>query len=295
VDGPYWEILDFEFLEGGPFTRADEEAGRFVAVISAATRQRFFGGGTAVGRVVEADGQSFRVVGVVSNVAKSRVTASADLWVPLATAKSQEFRHEEVRGDFSAMLLARSRGDFDQIKAEFRARLAHARLEPPFETAVGEPMTRFEELAVHGAGMPEDGRPPVRRLLLMVLGMVAAFLVLPTTNLVSLNLSRIVERSSEIGVRKAFGASSAHLVVQFVFENVVLCVVGGAVALAGAAVVLEVVEATGLLPYADLRLNLRVFAWALGLACLFGLLSGAYPAWRTSRLHPVAALRGGLR
>ena len=54
-------------------------------------------------------------------------------------------------------------------------------------------------------------------------------------------------------------------------------------------------EATGLLPYADLRLNLRVFAGALGLACLFGLLSGAYPAWRMSRLHPVAALRGGQR
>ena len=57
------------------------------------------------------------------------------------------------------------------------------------------------------------------------------FMALPTLNLVNINLSRILERSSEIGVRKAFGASSRTLVGQFVMENVILTLVGGALAL----------------------------------------------------------------
>src|SRR5205823_11383630 len=53
------------------------------------------------------------------------------------------------------------------------------------------------------------------------------FMLLPTINLVNINISRIMERSSEIGVRKAFGASSGKLVMQFVFENIILTLLGG--------------------------------------------------------------------
>ena len=62
--------------------------------------------------------------------------------------------------------------------------------------------------------------------------MALLFITLPTMNLVSINLSRIMERASEIGVRKAFGASSRTLVGQFVMENVVLTVIGGAIGFA---------------------------------------------------------------
>jgi putative ABC transport system permease protein len=112
---------------------------------------------------------------------------------------------------------------------------------------------------------------------------------------VSINLSRILERSAEIGVRKAFGASSMDLAGQFVIENVVVCVLGGGLALAGAAVCLDLVERFGLVPLTGLSINLRVFLYAFLLAGFFGVLSGIYPAWRASRLHPVAALRGGVR
>ena len=56
-------------------------------------------------------------------------------------------------------------------------------------------------------------------------------MLLPTVNLVNLNVSRMMERASEIGVRKAFGASSRTLVGQFVVENVALSLIGGAVGL----------------------------------------------------------------
>ena len=54
-------------------------------------------------------------------------------------------------------------------------------------------------------------------------------MLLPTVNLININVSRIMERASEIGVRKAFGASSRTLVGQFIVENLILTLVGGAV------------------------------------------------------------------
>ena len=74
-----------------------------------------------------------------------------------------------------------------------------------------------------------------------------------------------------------------------------LTVIGGLLGLALAHGVLAMITASGLVPYAQFRLNVRVFLWGLGIAVFFGLLSGVYPAWRMSRLHPVDALKGAAR
>ena len=130
----------------------------------------------------------------------------------------------------------------------------------------------------------------------MLAGILAAlallFMSLPAINLVNLNLSRILERSGEIGVRKAFGASKRTLVGQFVVESLVLAALGGAVGFLLSALVLRALNAAAVIPYAQLTLNPRVFLWGVVFTAVFGLLSGAYPAWRMSRLHPVEALRG---
>jgi putative ABC transport system permease protein len=234
------------------------------------------------------------VVGVVEDVSITRVAALADIWVPISTTKSRELL-DQLMGDHFGIYLAATRGDIPRIKAEFRSRLEHIEFTDPerFHTLRGVPMTRFEALA-SGGRIDDTGEPIKEEILTIVVG-VLAFLLLPIINLISINVSRILERASEIGVRKAFGASSLHLVGQFVFENIILCLLGGAVALVAAAGVLELINASGVIPHAAFRLNARVFVHALLLSVLFGLLSGAYPAWRMSRLHPVQALRGGTR
>jgi putative ABC transport system permease protein len=118
------------------------------------------------------------------------------------------------------------------------------------------------------------------------------FMLLPALNLVNLNMGRILERSAEIGVRKAFGATSLQLAGQLVVENVLLCLAGGLLGLACARLVLWWLEASQLIPYLEVDINLPVFGCGMLLALVFGLLSGALPAWKMSRLDPVHALKG---
>jgi putative ABC transport system permease protein len=101
-----------------------------------------------------------------------------------------------------------------------------------------------------------------------------------------------MERASEIGVRKAFGASSWTLVGQFIVENVVLTLIGGVIGFILSRFVLRSISESGWFPYAEFHLNYRIFLAGLLLAVFFGLLSGVYPAWKMSRLHPVQALKG---
>jgi MacB-like periplasmic core domain len=70
TDGEFWRILEFNFLEGGPFTAVDDKNANFVAVINDVTRKKFFGGESAIGKTIEVDGQNFRVVGVIDDFRK---------------------------------------------------------------------------------------------------------------------------------------------------------------------------------------------------------------------------------
>jgi putative ABC transport system permease protein len=198
-------------------------------------------------------------------------------------------------GDAAGLLVARSRADFRAIREDFAARLPGIEFPDPemYHTMEGRPFTRLEVIA--SSLLSPDADDVVRRMFLIGGGLALGFMLLPAINLVSISLSRIYERSSEIGVRKAFGAASRSLAWQFIFENVVLCVVGGLVAFVLAGVALAAFNASGVMSHTDLSLNVRVFLVGLALAIFFGVLSGAYPALRMSRFHPVDALRGGIR
>jgi putative ABC transport system permease protein len=295
TDGEFWKILSFAFVEGSPYTNEDVDRAAFVAVINQTTRDRFFGGASAYGRFIEADGQRFRVVGVVPDVPVLRQVSHADIWVPLTTAKTDAWK-QGLLGGVRAIVLARSAAGFAGMKEEFESRVRAIKppdsdyvkiesfLETPFEAVAGELLSNRDDRRSH----PE-------RLWAILLVIAFLFMLLPTVNLVNLNVSRIMERASEIGVRKAFGASSRTLVGQFIVENLVLTLVGGAIGLFGSFFVLRGLNDSGLIAYSQFSLNYRVFGYGLLISVVFALLSGVFPAWRMSRLHPVNALRGGSR
>jgi putative ABC transport system permease protein len=291
TDAEYWRIMQFAFLEGAAFSATDDQNANRVAVISAGARRRFFGDEAALGRAIELDGVEFRVVGVVRDVPYYRMHSTADIWVPLGNQTAAGFFDRLIGGCQAAFLLEPGANP-KQVQAAFQERLTRVEFDDPerYHTIVGLPMTQLELLGSMDLDPGETA--PRRMILLWVLGGLA-FMALPAINLVNINLSRIYERSGEIGVRKAFGAASGDLVLQFVIENIVLCLIGGLFGLVGAFGVLYLATLFPQTPFLTFHLSWRIFLAALGLAILFGLLSGVWPAWKMSRQHPVNALRGG--
>lgn len=293
TDGQFWQILDFDFLEGGPFTTEDDQRGALVAVINDATRQKFFGNQTAVGKTIEADGQKFRVIGVVANVPYLRQIPFSDIWVPISSIKNDSYK-KELMGSFMGLILARSAADFPAICEEFQSRLPRVEFPDPKEwnKMRGTPESYFDSIAREMFG-DRDNRSASQghKLWAAILIGVLLFMLLPTINLININVSRIMERASEIGVRKSFGASSWTLIGQFVIENVLLTLIGGVTGFVIALFVLRLISQSGWFPYAEFEINYRVFLYGFSLAIFFGLFSGVYPAWKMSRLHPVQALK----
>jgi len=292
TDGTYWRILDFDFLGGGPFTEDDDRNARNVAVITDVMRNRLFGASAGIGQTFEFEGKVFRVVGVVRSVAITRQAGFSQIWVPVSTLNLAG-EERALLGEFNAIVLARSTGDFARLRTEFDQRLAtFVSDDPRFATLEAGLDTPFESIARATLG---NEMGPRRTMVLRLILLLAAlgFLTLPTMNLVSINLSRIMERASEIGVRKAFGASSRTLVGQFVIENVVLTMIGGVVGFLLSLVVLRALTLVEVIPFAVFDVNLRIFGWGMLAAVVFGVISGVYPAWRMSRMQPVNALRGG--
>ena len=295
TDGAFWEVFSFDFIQGGPYTEAEVDAGASVAVISDRFARRFFGSSEAVGKSVPLDGRAHRVAGVVSPGRSRRVSIRTDVWVPVTTAPAGKWRPYRLRdgGGFSAAVLAPRPEDRERVRAEFAAVLP--RVEPAeADTLLSAPLlTAFEEWVLAEewrrlAEGPSAIAGIVLRTVLIGAGVVLLVLAFPVLHLVNINISRIEERAGEIGVRKAFGGSSRALVGQFIAENVLLTLVGALLSLL-LSLGLLVHSAPGTL---DILLMLRIFAYSILCAVLFGALSGAYPAWRMARLHPVQALTG---
>ncbi len=291
TDAEYWRVLDFKVVAGRVPSAEDVAQGRFVAVLNETTARKLFPGSGALGKSINAGGQVFQVIGVVEDVA--HLNAYSDLWVPISTDPSSEYR-TQVWGDYTALLLARDPADLPRIQAEVIDIAKRFQFDDPleWETALLWADTKLDFFARQLLGTNQEPDSGAGVLLAGIATLMLLFMLLPALNLVNLNTGRILERSSEIGVRKAFGASSSQLVVQFVVENVLLCLFGGALALLFAKGALVWLEHSGLIPYLKVDINLSVFAVGLVITIVFGLLSGVLPAWKMSRLNPVQALKG---
>jgi putative ABC transport system permease protein len=291
VDADYWRILDFKLLAGRLPDADDESAGRYVAVINATTAHRLFGDAPAPGQKISISGQMFEVIGVVEDVI--HINAYGDIWAPLYTFPSGTWR-DEMTGNFAALLLARQPSDLPRIQREVERIAKTFVTEDPhtYATTTFWADSKLDLVARELLSNKEQTDSGGSTLLAWIVIAMLLFMLLPALNLVNLNTGRILERSSEIGVRKAFGATSRQLAGQLVVENVLLCLAGGLIGLALTRVVLWWLETAQLIPYLKVGLNPTVFGCGMLLAFVFGLLSGLIPAWKMSRLDPVHALKG---
>ncbi|MDP7605111.1 MAG: FtsX-like permease family protein [Alphaproteobacteria bacterium] len=128
-----------------------------------------------------------------------------------------------------------------------------------------------------------------QRVFNVVLGSIAGMLLLVGgVGIMNMMLMNVAERTREIGIRRAVGASRKHIVFQFLFEAILVTVAGGCIG-----VVMGIGAANAVTAFADWKTV--VTAWSILLSIIMaggvGLLSGLYPAIRAARLDPVEALR----
>ncbi|TDE16374.1 ABC transporter permease [Dyadobacter psychrotolerans] len=293
TDAEFWDVVSFDFLEGKPYNIQNINSGDHVAVITDALRKQYFEDDNkpVVGKSIEVENIKYRIIGVVKGSPVTRVYTYGDIYFPYTAPKSN-YESKGMRGRYIAIALAKDESDMAGIQSEFDRNISGI---PDTEIADGQKFTvlivRAEKYFEHF--IKTFARNDSQKFLFytIVVFVVMMFMGLPAINLINVNVSRILERASEIGVRKAFGAPSKALLWQFIVENIFITFIGGVFALGFSFLIIYMINISGWIPYADLTINFTVFFISVMVCLIFGLLSGVLPAFRMSKLKIVDALK----
>lgn len=288
TNAAYWDILEYDFLEGKPFNKQQVDNAEKVAVISQDIKNEYFGDeASVVGKYFEADNVKYRVIGVVKNVPITSYLTYSDIYLPYTVSKS-DYKDKGYGGGYTGILLAKSSADLKKMHDEYEQMVQKIPMENKMYNKIYSHADKYISAYVDTGNENQSG---VTLVLTIISVFVFLFMLLPTLNLVNINITRIMERSSEIGVRKAFGASSRTLVYQFIVENIILTLLGGAIGLILSVVVIYFINSAHLIANLELSVNFMVLFIGLLICLVFGLFSGVYPAWRMSKLNVVTALK----
>jgi putative ABC transport system permease protein len=310
TDAEFWEIMQYNFLEGKCFTPQTIQNSDNSIIITDNIRDQFFGKGElVVGKSLEIDDVAYRIVGVVKGCPITQVYSGGDIYLPYTADKSPQ-KVGELSGRYFSIILAKSERDLPTIKQDFITLLDKI----PLENDKDVEKRKLGNSQRSGSGFEPDtiianadtytesftntltigDNYSGKSTFFTVISIFALlFMLLPALNLININVSRIMERASEIGIRKAFGASAGTLTVQFIIENVILTLIGGILAIFISTFAIFYLNRHGIgpLPTLALHINWTVVFFALLMCLIFGLMSGAYPAWRMSKLAVVDALK----
>jgi len=291
----YFDVFDHKLLEGRSLDDNDLKNANQVAVISTKAAEMYFGVQTGiVGKEMLVDGKTFSVIGLYPHHGKIREFISPHMVVPY-TLLNEDDQPTFYHGSFAAIFVKRDNRTLKQLKSEIKEKAKVIPLDHPSKPAgynevVLYPKT-YDEMIARGIYYDDDPEKSYNIMKWVLLSLLAFFTLLPTLNLINLNVSRIMDRSSEIGVRKAFGAHQGNILTQFIIENIVLTIIGGAIGLALALLIINAINTGGALGDAELALSPKFFIYSFIVTLVFGVLSGLLPAYRMSKLQIVNALK----
>ena len=296
TDATFWEIYDFQFLSGRPYGNQQVENQALVAVLSKKASKEYFGENknfeNVLGKKITLEKVDYEVVGVVDEVRNSFGTLNADVFLPYTNMNPNILNRPGFLGPFKMCFLGADPSKVKMIKEELVKKRSIIPLpDPERHNQLEFFPASFNEKYAHSMVREDEPAVSYRYAKGILAFLLSLFFLLPTLNLINLNISRIMERSSEIGVRKAFGANSRDILFQFVFENLILTFIGGVIGFVLALLLIKTVNDAQILENTILSFNYTVFFYSLLICLLFGVLSGLIPAYRMSRLHIVNAIK----
>jgi len=275
----FFRIREMNVDRGRLFGPQEDEAGLPVVVLGSETAEKLFGSLDPLGRSVRINDVSFEVIGVLES--QGTLFAMSLDNRAIAPARSAMGRLTNPRGLVDQILvktddpvaLAAARYEMEGIM-----RIRH-RLRPDQPNSF-EIETKDDSMAFWQTFS--------RILFIAFPGLVGIALVVGGMVIMNIMLMSVVERTREIGMRKAVGARRRDVMMQILVESSVLSFVGAAIGIGLGLALAEVVAAVSPLPSA---VGYHWLAIAAGMGVVVGVAAGLYPASRAARLDPVVALR----
>jgi len=299
TDAEYWNVFNFKFLQGRPYTKDEVAKGENLLVITRSSKELLFGSDDNVlGKTVQYTALSLVIIGVIEDPPAATQNAYGDLFLPYTLFKDYN-AYSSYTGGFKVAYKANSSKQLNPIRNEVHELMARIDVADTSQSIfLSGPFTQLEKMMAGDDFSPESysrGKSLFKYLMFAL-----AFLLLPAVNLMALNFARIHERGEEIAVRKSFGAPSRVLRGQFLFENMLMTIAGGIIGiLLSYLVIIFLGESLSIgttmlhsIPL-SFSFNYIVFVAALISCLVFGLLSGYLPAVRLSRMKPAVYLKGG--
>lgn len=275
----YFEVKAWRIGAGRAFSAHEAQAGRPVVVIGEELANRLFDERDPLGREVRIRGIPYRVVGVVESQGNI-LGLSLDKFA-VAPARSPVRRFVNP-GDVVDAVLVKTHSVSDM-------REAMVQTEAVMRSRRGLRPTVDNDFAVETADAVLEFWGKINRILLMALpGLVTIALVVAGIVIMNIMLVSVAERTREIGIRKAVGATRRDILSQFLIESATLALLGAGLGILTGIALADLVQQLSPLPAS-------VAPWSIGVAVLLGggvgIAAGVYPARRAARLDPVHAMR----
>lgn len=290
----YWEVFDFDFIAGSPFNIEDEKSANKVVVLTDKAAKEYFGVADAsvIDKEMLLGKEIFRVKGLVKRPLTSSPLFGGDIFMPSMTTDPRSLSSDDMYGGFMAVFLAPTPEKKKAVQDELKFLSENYQM-PPDEFHDAMQLLNADFFSGYAQGLlgERDGEKALKMLFIPIAILLLLFVALPLLNLINLNIGRVYERKSEIGVRKAFGANAKDILLQFIFENLVLTFIGGIIGMLLAVGLISYINANDLLSIARLSYSPQVFVYFLLVIIAFGFLSGILPAYRMSRTNVADSLR----
>jgi putative ABC transport system permease protein len=285
VSWQYRNIANVGLSEGRFFDARDEYEHGQVCVIGPEVRRSLFGYGDVIGKQLKVNEVWLEVIGVLaadpsaSNASQDAVAAQStakEIWIPVSTAM-RKFDRDPLDAPVDELLVT--------VKPGVSTRRTAQVIEPLLQRLHGG--ADDYEVVVPEALLEQSRQ--TQRIFNIVMGSIAGIsLLVGGIGIMNIMLASVLERTREIGVRRAIGATRRDIRSQFVVESFAISLIGGI-----SGIVIGIVLARVVAAYAGWPTVITIWSLILstGVSISVGLVSGIYPAARAAELNPVEALR----